>query len=187
MPNLETKLTIGPVIFDLETNGLLLNTTCIHCACLYYTSDDYSETFNDEKIGKGMSSPVVRAVQHIQIPDCIIGHNIVGFDIPIIKNIYPFFNPVGTIVDTLILSRLYHPNLLDIDKLNQWPDMPTKLYGSHSLEAWGYRLGEYKGDYGKTTDWSQWSQEMEEYCTQDVLVTKKLCDYFSTTFLNGSN
>ena len=52
MPNLETKLTIGPVIFDLETNGLLLNTTCIHCACLYYTSDDYSETFNDEKIGK---------------------------------------------------------------------------------------------------------------------------------------
>ncbi len=134
-----------------------------------------------------MSSPVVRAVQHIQMADCIIGHNIVGFDIPIIKNIYPFFNPVGTIVDTLILSRLYHPNLLDIDKLNQWPDMPTKLYGSHSLEAWGYRLGEYKGDYGKTTDWSQWSQEMEEYCTQDVLVTKKLCDYFSTTFLNGSN
>ena len=37
---------------------------------------------------------------------------------------------------------------------------------------------EYKGDFGKTSDWSEWSQEMEDYCAQDVEVTKKLCDHF---------
>ena len=185
MPNSQTKLTIGTVVFDLETNGLLHNTTHIHCAAIYYEDENDTDTFNDETPGKGLSFPVVRAVQHIQMANYIVGHNIVGFDLPIIKNLYPFFDPVGTIVDTLILSRLYHPNLLDIDKKHEWEGMPTKLYGSHSLEAYGYRLGERKGDYGKTTDWSSWSQEMEDYCKQDVQVTKKLCDHFNP-YLSGS-
>ena len=185
MPDLKIKPTTGTVVFDLETNGLIHNVTHIHCAAVYYQDTDDTETYNDENPGKGMSNPVVRAVQYIQMADCIVGHNIVGFDLPIIKSIYPFFNPIGTIVDTLLLSRLYHPNLLDIDKKHEWKDMPTKLYGSHSLEAYGYRLGEHKGDYGKTTDWSRWSQEMEDYCYQDVQVTKKLCDHFHP-YLNGS-
>ena len=63
--------------------------------------------------------------------------------------------------------------------------MPMQLYGRHSLEAYGYRLGEYKGDYGKTTDWREWSQELEDYCIQDVRVTKKLCDHFRP-YLDGS-
>ena len=185
MPNLRTEPTIGTVVFDLETNGLLLNATEIHCAAVYYEDTDDTETYNNENPGKGMSAPVVRAVQHIQMADYIVGHNIVCYDIPIIKSIFPFFNPTGIIVDTLILSRLCHPNLLDIDKKHEWEGMPTKLYGSHSLEAYGYRLGERKGDYGKTTDWSEWSQEMEDYCYQDVQVTKKLCDHFHP-YLNGS-
>ena len=62
--------------------------------------------------------------------------------------------------------------------------MPLQLYGRHSLESYGYRLGEYKGEFGKTSDWSEWSQEMEDYCAQDVEVTKKLCDHFHP-FLTG--
>ena len=54
------------------------------------------------------------------------------------------------------------------------------------LESYGYRLGEYKGEFGKTSDWSEWSQEMEDYCAQDVVVTTKLCDHFHR-YLNGSN
>ncbi len=50
--------------------------------------------------------------------------------------------------------------------------MLQQMYGRHSLEAWGYRLGEYKGSFSKTTDWKEWSQEMEDYCIQDVVVTK---------------
>ena len=183
MPNLEIKPSIGTILFDLETSGLLNNDgTRIHCAVLHYLEDGRNETYNDECHGKGMSSPIVRAVQHLQLADTIIGHNIIGFDIPIIKSIYHFFSYSGRIIDTLVLSRCYHPNLYDIDKVSR--KIPEKLYGRHSLEAYGHRLGEYKGDYGKTTDWKEWSQDMEDYCVQDVVVTKKLCEHF-LPYLNG--
>jgi DNA polymerase I-like protein with 3'-5' exonuclease and polymerase domains len=52
--------------------------------------------------------------------------------------------------------------------------LPGQLIGSHSLEAWGYRLGVYKGDFAKTTDWRHWSPEMSAYCKQDVEVTRRL-------------
>ena len=184
MPSLLTKPTNGTVVFDLEANGLLNNATDIFCVALYWQDEELTESFNDQCPGKGMSSPVVRALQWIEGADIIIGHNIIGYDIPLIKSIYNWFNPTGILVDTLILSRLYHPNLYDIDK--NTGKIPTKMYGSHSLEAYGHRLGELKGDYGKTTDWSAWSQEMEDYCIQDVVVTKKLCDHFHP-YLSGSN
>ena len=184
MPNLEIKPSIGTILFDLETSGLLNDDdTRIHCAVLHYLEDNRTETYNDECPGKGMSSPIVRGVQHLQLADTIVGHNIIGFDLPIIKSIYPFFRYSGRIIDTLILSRCYHPNLYDIDKVSR--KIPEKLYGRHSLEAYGHRLGEYKGDYGKTTDWKEWSQDMEDYCVQDVMVTKKLCEHFHP-YLSGS-
>ena len=62
--------------------------------------------------------------------------------------------------------------------------MPLQLYGRHSLEAYGYRLGEYKGNFGKLTDWSDWSQDMEDYCKQDVNVTRRLWKHF-LPYLNG--
>ena len=102
-------------MFDLETIGLLNDATRIHCIAINYYDQNLTESYNDESPGKGMSSPVVRAAQHIQMADYIIGHNILGFDIPILKSIYPFFNPTGVIIDTLLLSRLYHP-FVDIDK-----------------------------------------------------------------------
>jgi hypothetical protein len=63
--------------------------------------------------------------------------------------------------------------------------MPLQLYGRHSLEAYGYRLKEYKGCFSKDTDWSEWSQEMEDYMNQDVLVTEKLWQHFQK-YLTGS-
>ena len=132
--------------------------------------------------GSGYS--ITTAITWISMAEMVVGHNIVGFDLPLIKRLYPFFEYPPVIVDTLLLSRLYHPNLYDIDKKSKWKDMPDKLYGSHSLEAYGYRLGEHKGDYAKTTDWKEWSQEMQDYCEQDVVVTKKLCDHFHP-YLSG--
>ena len=175
------------IIFDLETNGLLNDTTRIHCVALHYCDDDRTEAFNDEPYGDGTfcikedapmggNYSITTALGFLEVADILVGHNIIGFDIPIIKRLYPWFDPRGVIIDTLILSRLYHPNLFDIDKVSN--KIPSKLYGSHSLEAYGHRLGEYKGDFGKETDWKEWSQDMQEYCIQDVAVTKKLCKHF---------
>ena len=183
-------------MFDLETNGLIHDATRIHCMALYWCEDDIMETYNDEpyveKPGSyikehcpmSSSHSVANALGFLEIADYIVGHNIIGFDIPIIKKFYPWFDPSGVIVDTLLLSRLYHPNLLDIDRKHNWSHMPLQLYGRHSLEAYGYRLGEYKGNFAKTTNWEQWSQEMQDYCLQDVVVTNKLCQHF-LPYLSG--
>ncbi len=117
--------------------------------------------------------------------DYIVGHNIIGYDLPLIRKLYPFFKPTGVIIDTLLLSRLYHSRLMSIDKEKNWKHMPLQLYGRHSLEAYGYRLNEYKGNFGKVTDWSDWSQDMEDYCIQDVNVTRRLWKHF-LPYLNGS-
>ena len=179
-------------MFDLETNGLLHDVTRIHCVALHWCQEDITESFNDEKyaaspkeLPMGANYSITTALSHLETADVLVGHNIIGFDIPIIKKLYPWFNPSGVIVDTLILSRLYHPNLFDIDKIKKWKHMPLQLQGRHSLEAYGYRLGEYKGSFSTTTDWKEWSQEMQDYCIQDVVVTNKLCQHFHR-YLSGS-
>ena len=198
MQSLLTKPTTGKVgtaVFDIETNGLSFTKEDprIHCVAIHWAEDSRTEVFNDEKYSEsakelpmGSNYSITTALSHLEVADVIVGHNIIGFDLPFIHKLYPWFNPHGTIIDTLLLSRLYHPNLLDIDKKNAWKNMPTKLYGSHSLKAYGYRLGVYKGDFGETTDWKEWSQEMQDYCVQDVKVTEKLCDHFHP-YLTGSN
>ena len=172
-------------MFDLETDGLLNDATRIHCLSIYWEKDDRTETFNDEPytanpkdLPMASNHSITTGIGWLEVADVLIGHNIIGFDIPIIKKLYPWFNPRGIIVDTLLLSRLYHPNLLDIDKKRCLNYMPLQLYGSHSLESYGYRLNEYKGNFAKTTDWKEWSQEMQDYCEQDVVVTNKLCKHF---------
>ncbi len=174
------------LVFDLETDGLLNDATKIHCVAIYDTETNQTSVYNDESPGQGMSNPVVRGVQTLEDAECFVGHNIIGFDLPIIRSIFPWFNPSGSCIDTLLLSRLYHPNMMAVDQKRHWQHMPLQLYGRHSLESYGYRLGEYKGNFGKTSDWKEWSQEMEDYCVQDVEVTKKLCTHFHR-YLTGSN
>jgi len=169
------------LVFDLETDGLLGQATRIHCLAIYDSEDNTTTAYNDQTL----TETVVTGITRLEAADHIVGHNIIGFDIPIIRRFYPFFNYTGTIIDTLILSRLYHNNIIAIDKKSNWKHMPSQLYGRHSLESYGYRLGEYKGEFSKTTDWKEWSQEMEDYCIQDVRVTAKLCDHFHP-YLIGS-
>ena len=99
-------------------------------------------------------------------------HNGIAFDIPAIRKVFPQFSvDEMTVTDTLVLSRLIRPDLKNEDFLSE---LPKKLHGSHSLKAWGHRLGELKGNFAETTDWSEWTQEMQDYCEQDVTVTHAL-------------
>ncbi len=170
------------LIFDLETNGLLFNVDTIHCIAIYDCDTEKICTYNDT----GKEEPIVRGIQRLADADVILGHNIIGYDIPVLRKLYPWFTPPGTVIDTLLLSRLYHSDMMKLDKKHNWKNMPLQLYGRHSLESYGYRLGEFKGSFGKDTDWKEWSQEMEDYCIQDVHVTTKLWKHFHK-YLNGSN
>ena len=91
--------------------------------------------------------------------DLIIMHNGICFDAPVLRETWKVTMKPSQVCDTLVLSRLLSPS----------------LEGGHSLDAWGQRLGFPKGDF---SDWdSGWSQEMEDYCIQDTLVTQKLYEY----------
>lgn len=84
----------------------------------------------------------------------IIGHNFIDFDAMVLKELLSITFDMP-ITDTLVLSKLYNP----------------QLENGHSLKAWGERLKFPKGDH---SDWSKFSPEMLEYCIQDLKVTGKV-------------
>ena len=163
------------LVFDIETNGLLYDVSKIHCISTFDTEKEETYVYNDQND----ETPSIRdGINQIMEADTIAGHNLIGYDLAVLRKLSDGFHTDATVIDTLVLSRLFHPNLMEIDKRRQWRHMPLQLYGRHSLEAYGYRLGEYKGEFGKTSDWQEWSQEMQDYMVQDVKVTTKLCEHF---------
>ena len=146
-------------IFDIETDGLFDVCTKIHCLVL-----------KDVDNNKILSLPVDEALDKLSKADVIIGHNIIKFDIPVIKKLYPNFKTEAKIFDTLVATRLLFPDVKEKDF--QRKDFPRDCIGRHSLKAWGNRIGNYKAEFD--TDWKTFTPEMLEYCKQDVEVTYNL-------------
>ena len=150
--------------FDIETDGLLEDVTTIHCIAAQ-DLDTNEQYFWDDDIQTGL--------EFLLSADYLFGHNIIGYDYQAIRKIYPDWVYRGTTYDTLILSRLFFTDLLDRDFRSRPANMPANLYGRHSLEAWGHRLGVHKSEFGKSLagDWSSYTPEMGLYCVQDVVVS----------------
>ncbi len=178
--------------FDIETDGF--ESKRVHCIVTQDIDNGIIEEYNDEpyadnpkELPMAGSYSICNGITSLMCATNIISHNGIGYDVPQLQKHYPFFRELTTPHwDTLILSRYFHPNILDIDKRRKWPMMPISLYGSHSLEAYGYRLKCHKGEFAKTTDWAEWSPDMQEYCKQDVAVLVKLWKHFQK-YLNPSS
>ena len=150
------------VTFDVETNALKTReVTKIHCCAVH----NGQETILYEDPKEWLSV--------LENADVLIGHNIIQYDIPAILNVYPKFNPRGKLVDTLILCRMLYPNILDMDFTKKWEGMPIQLYGRHSLEAYGFRLG-YSKRHAGLEDFSVLTPELAERCVCDVELNVKL-------------
>ena len=167
------------LVFDIETNGLLRELTTIHSLVIYdldsnkyYSCTDNFYVPEDDSIE---TRTVKQGIEMLSKADVIIGHNIVKFDIPAIQKLYPDFT-YNKARDTLLMAKLVYPDIgLIDDRLILKNQLPKAMRGRYSLESFGYRLKEYKGEYCHKEDaWDKWSYEMQTYCEQDVRVTVKL-------------
>ena len=96
------------LVFDIETNGLLYNVTTVHCLAIHDLDSKETLAYNDT----GNQEPIVRGIQRLQDADCIIGHNILSYDIPVLQKLYGWFDRTADCIDTLLLSRLYHADMM---------------------------------------------------------------------------
>lgn len=156
------------LLFDLETNGLLDEVTQLHCIATLDTQT------SEERIYSSLAGDLEDGLAAIMKAHRIGGHNVIKFDIPVLQKLYPTFQiDKAQVFDTLIAARLIWTNIKDTDAgLLKSGRLPGKKFGSHSLEAYGYRLGEMKGEY--EGGWETVNQDMLDYCIQDIRVTNKL-------------
>ena len=151
------------LVWDIESDGLYDQVTKIHCIVIYDLNLKQTFSYGPDCIGD--------AIKHLCNADVLIGHNILFYDCPVIQKLTQT-NFTGRIIDTLICTRLIWPKelLYELDT-EQYTEVPKKLRGSAGLKAWGYRLADNKIEF---KDFSEYSQEMLDYCIQDVAVTTKL-------------
>lgn len=184
------------LVYDVESDGLLDELTVIHCINIIDRKTGerlrFNDTFDDA------DGSVEDGVRRLQEAEDRCGHGIINFDEKAIAKVYPRYAPKGRIHDTMVHARMLwaHIGEVDSERLKQRRLPPEfsqqRLVGTHKLAAWGYRLGEYKGDYavikeaevrasGVTDEdeitrlvWKTFGRDMDDYCAQDVEVTLKL-------------
>lgn len=162
------------LIVDCETDGLLETLTKVHSLVI---ENEEGAVFSCHNHGAYYSIEdglklIMNAASH---GADIVMHNGLKFDYWALKKVYPWFDiPIEQIKDTLVLSRLLWADIGEKDVFRVKNGFPGKLIGSHSLKAWGYRLGVLKGEFSETSDWKHWTPEMQAYCEQDVVVTREL-------------
>ena len=134
------------LIFDIETDDL--DATKVWCI-VAKELDGKSYRFTPDEIEDG--------IKLLQDADTLIGHNIIGFDLPVLGNLYNF-KYKGKIIDTLVMSRLYNP----------------VRENGHSLKTWGYRLGIPKQEQ---PEFESYTPAMLNYCEQDVILNEAVYKY----------
>ena len=147
---MKTNLSRSKIIFDIEADGL--KPTVVWCI-VAKELDGTIHTFDNTQIKEG--------IEFLQTAEVLIGHNIIGYDIPTLKRLHgAVFR--AEIEDTLVMSRLYNPI----------------RENGHSLKTWGYRVGSPKQE--QPEDFDSYTPEMLDYCIQDVklneLVYKSLLE-----------
>ena len=160
-------------IMDIETNGFLKDVTKVHCMVIKNLTTGEVTSYRGDGAHDEFQSGL-EYLRYIAVQGYLIGHNIIKFDLPVLSKLYGFtLVNQEKVIDTLVLSRLIYSDLKNSDEAyRKTGRLPSKLYASHSLKAWGYRLGILKGDLGEEeTRFDNYTPEMLEYCKQDVEVT----------------
>lgn len=139
------------LVYDTEGDGFL--DTITNMWCLVAKDIETGEVF------KYRPEELEEALTKLEEASTLICHNQIGYDLPVLEKLYDWSPKESTqIIDTYVMSMLL------------WPDRPLpRGYrgkgGTHSIEAWGFRLGRWKPEH---EDWTKFSPEMLHRCEEDV-------------------
>ena len=136
------------LIFDIEADGL--TPSKVWCIVAKDIEQQKVYQFGPDKLAAG--------IKLLEEADVLIGHNILGYDMPVLEKLHGA-TFTSKVIDTLVMSRLYQP----------------VRENGHSLKTWGYRINFHKQE--QPDDFDEYTPEMLEYCTQDVLLNEKV--YFA--------
>jgi DNA polymerase-1 len=165
------------LLFDLEGNGLLPELTKLHCIAA-------TDVDTGQPVGSWCPDEIPRALEVMATADKLIAHYGLGYDFPALEKLYDFRVPVEKQVDTVVISRLKHPNIKETD--GAWNGVRVARgqapmgddFGKHTIAAWGLRLGLPKL-HEDIEDWSKWTIQMQERCVGDVATALKLWTYLA--------
>lgn len=132
------------IVLDIECDSL--NPTTIWCVVAQELGQQKQEVF--------FEAQEFQTYIHSKAGATLYAHNGISYDFPVLERLWNIELSDCNLRDTLVLSRLANPS----------------RDGGHSLESWGETLGFPKGEH---EDWSRFSPEMLEYCSQDVRVTAR--------------
>jgi DNA polymerase-1 len=131
------------IIFDIECDSL--KPTKIHCIVAKELGGSIHK-FTPTKIDEG--------IKFLENADVLVGHNILSYDIPVIKKLTGVDLSNKDIEDTLVMSRLFYPI----------------RENGHSLKTWGYRVNFVKQE--QPLDFEVYTPQMLEYCVNDVMLNE---------------
>jgi len=137
------------IVFDIEADELLINCTRMWILVAYNLDTKELKYWLEDDLGWQT---------YLNTADTLIGHNITGFDLPALFKLFNWKpNEDISIHDTLLLSQILN----------------YKRFASnnHSLSDWGEFLSFPKSP---SPDFSQYSEEMKDYCIIDVKLNVKV-------------
>ena len=134
------------VIFDAEADNLLRQATTCWCISVHELETGAHADYGPNEIQDALS--------YLYMADCIIGHNIKAYDLPLFKKLYNWEpNPKTLIIDTMIMDMIRFPE------------------ERHGLDALAERFN-LKQQKVAHEDWSQYSEDMKWRCDSDVIINK---------------
>lgn len=154
------------IVFDTETDGLDPNT--IHVAVAYDINTKETFTFVQDECFSKLPDFLKQVKKYI----C---HNFIEYDSPkVLKKLLNIEVDVSNVEDTYVMSRLAYSDrfVKDVKEYGCESNIPQKYKmilrdKSHSLEAWGIRVGRYKPEIKQ---WSVFDPAMVTRCQEDVLI-----------------
>ena len=133
------------LVFDIETDGLLDECTQVFVLICQDPNSGTVYTFTDHD---DRYPSITDGLTFLGNASALIGHNIIGFDLPALEKIYGW-KYEGRVFDTWVISQV----------------CSYRRSHKHGLAGWGEKFDYPKFEFD---DFTKYSDEMREYCTRDV-------------------